>query len=313
VRAATFGGGGYNACRAMLHCFLAFFLHFWDKVFVCLHWPFCPGVFIAFLAVAAVIVTFRLTPETTKGEKAIWIIVSFLLMFGEICMLSKDREAHDKAEKMAERLRWEQSVSINFLLSQSQDAQNDLSYLRKKSDEAKGNYKLTAELRPKIAEAEARAEATSKELSLAMAPGIVDAMDYWAREWQEEDRKIDTPENSALENLPANATLEQRYAVRAPFDRRKAELAENYLRQLRPTLRAANTLREQLLKNVEQSKEDRENAIVFDKVMAGQTINWNDMGRIAGYMRRLVARFSISRHLALLRRYGKGYWPNLFA
>jgi hypothetical protein len=58
----------------------------------CFHWPFCPGVFIGILAFFAAVVTFR---SPSRIEKAMWIIVFFGLMIGEIAMMSKDREAHE--------------------------------------------------------------------------------------------------------------------------------------------------------------------------------------------------------------------------
>lgn len=59
----------------------------------CLHWPFCPGVFIAILAVVAAIAAFRDSPS--RPEKAIWTLVFLLLMSAEIVMIGKDRDVQD--------------------------------------------------------------------------------------------------------------------------------------------------------------------------------------------------------------------------
>jgi hypothetical protein len=65
----------------------------------CLHWPFCPGVFIAILAFVAAAVTFR--KEPSKREKMIWLVVFFTLMLGEIWMMSIDRSAQERAHEQA--------------------------------------------------------------------------------------------------------------------------------------------------------------------------------------------------------------------
>jgi hypothetical protein len=62
----------------------------------CLHWPFCPGVFIAILAFVAAVVTFR---DPGKTEKAIWILVFLGLMSGEVWMMSKDRTETNRKQK----------------------------------------------------------------------------------------------------------------------------------------------------------------------------------------------------------------------
>src|SRR6266568_6195368 len=62
----------------------------------CLHWPFCPGVFIAILAFLAAAVTFR---DPGKTEKAIWTLVFLGLMCGEVWMMSKDRTENNRKQK----------------------------------------------------------------------------------------------------------------------------------------------------------------------------------------------------------------------
>jgi hypothetical protein len=63
----------------------------------CMHWPFCPGVFIAILAFVAAAVTLRKEPG--PREKAIWLFVFLGLMCAEVWMMSKDRTSNVAKEK----------------------------------------------------------------------------------------------------------------------------------------------------------------------------------------------------------------------
>ncbi len=63
----------------------------------CLHWPFCPGVFIAILAVMAALVTFWERPP--RLVRVFFTFIFLALMWCEVWMMSKDRAAHDLAER----------------------------------------------------------------------------------------------------------------------------------------------------------------------------------------------------------------------
>jgi hypothetical protein len=63
----------------------------------CLHWPFCPGVFIAVLAFTAAAVTFRENPK--PREKATWTFIFMGLMCAEVYMMSKDRTENNRKQK----------------------------------------------------------------------------------------------------------------------------------------------------------------------------------------------------------------------
>src|SRR5258708_3846789 len=71
--------------------------HLW--LLKCLHWPFCPGVFIAILAVVAGTVTFWEHPP--RWFKAISVCVFLLLMSAEVWMMSVDRERSDSDQAAA--------------------------------------------------------------------------------------------------------------------------------------------------------------------------------------------------------------------
>ncbi|MGC2363484.1 MAG: hypothetical protein WA555_00575 [Candidatus Sulfotelmatobacter sp.] len=77
-----------------------------SEIWNCLHWPFCPGVFIAILAFVAGAVAFRVE-KASRIEKAIWTFVFLMLVVAEIWMMGIDRANHDKeqADARTEQLR----------------------------------------------------------------------------------------------------------------------------------------------------------------------------------------------------------------
>ncbi len=92
------------------------------EIWNCLHWPFCPGVFIAFLAFVTAFVAFRVE-KAGRLEKGIWTFAFLLLLVAEIWMMGIDRTKHDKeqADARAEQLRKFQDIADQITSS------NDLS------------------------------------------------------------------------------------------------------------------------------------------------------------------------------------------
>lgn len=84
----------------------------------CLHWPFCPGFFIAILAFLAATVTFRKDPR--PRERAAWIFSFLILMVGEVWMMSKDHHAHEVADK---NIRDTEQDHFSTLLQMSRDTE----------------------------------------------------------------------------------------------------------------------------------------------------------------------------------------------
>ncbi len=82
------------------------------EIWICLHWPFCPGVFIAILAFVAGAVAFRVEKASTV-EKAIWTFIFLMLVVGEIWMMGIDRAKHDQeqADARSEQLRKFQEIA----------------------------------------------------------------------------------------------------------------------------------------------------------------------------------------------------------
>jgi hypothetical protein len=136
------------------------------------HWPFCPGVFIAILGVVAVILTCRLTPETKTREKVLWIITCFALMFSEIWMMSKDRDAHDASENKARGEEASQSAKLDLLTIQSGQAITAMLDIEREQRAAKGNTALLASLQSKADAARVLADDAAKQFAIAMEPNI---------------------------------------------------------------------------------------------------------------------------------------------
>jgi hypothetical protein len=90
----------------------------------CLHWPFCPGVFIAILAFVAAAVTLR--QKMGPRERAGWLFVFLSLMCAEVWMMSKDRAtniAKEKETREAEIARFKaigNGIQASMALNQSQ-------------------------------------------------------------------------------------------------------------------------------------------------------------------------------------------------
>jgi len=91
----------------------------------CLHWPFCPGVFIAVLAVVAAAVTFWEHPP--RWVKAISVGVFLLLMGAEVWMMSVDRDRND-VEQASARTREEENFRTIAKGIQASIAESDRNF-----------------------------------------------------------------------------------------------------------------------------------------------------------------------------------------
>jgi hypothetical protein len=82
-----------------------------------------PGVAMAFLAVAAIIMAVR-GPDSTRIEGGVWIAASCLLFAGEMHFLKADRQAHDTEQREIQRAeesrRQEQAQSFAKLIGDGQ-------------------------------------------------------------------------------------------------------------------------------------------------------------------------------------------------
>ena len=134
----------------------------------CLHWPFCPGLFIAILGFLAAIVTFLEKPP--RVIKALCIVLFFSMMCGEIWMISKDRDVHDKEEQDDRDLAQQQFAATNLLALQGMKANDHLADIERKIDAAKGNSQLIQSLEAQAKSARAQVDEISKQLLIAATP-----------------------------------------------------------------------------------------------------------------------------------------------
>jgi hypothetical protein len=127
-----------------------------------------------------------------------------------------------------------------------------------------------------------------------MAPGIVEEMKYWAIRWNRDDRDLENEKKAEIFKANALGDTVTNARIEAPFEKKRRELAVTYSKQLLPLLKSANYLREELLRSalmMEQTTEDNTMADIFARALAGDSIQWREMGEISGYMDNLVKKF----------------------
>jgi hypothetical protein len=276
-------------------------MHSLHGLWTCLHWPFCPGVFIAILGFMAAAVTFREKPG--PREKAVWIFVFLLLMCGEVWMMGLDRDKHDADEKQARGDAVQQAAVNAFLVGQIVDARNRLSSLDKKIDDAKGNPQLIATLESQASQERAQkdaathqllvANAGSKQVLLTLLSGVVQEMEDWHQKWLADDRAIseqiriygtDTAYFKA-KGIDPSAKISELQIKRSDQD-------AEYSKQVKSPLANANYLRQQLLQDSKTTDDDQAIAAIFTKSSEGQTINYVQMSYVTTYMEKLAQKFA---------------------
>jgi hypothetical protein len=248
----------------------------------CLHWPFCPGVFITVLAFATATATFRKEPSRT--EKRIWLLLFFGLMVAEVGMISKDRDAHDAVEADARKKQNEMLTHLNVLQYQSADSGRQLDLIRQQLGEAREehNPSLVADLKVQEDKARKKALQDSTELLAAMASGVADEMSGIMSAWTREYVDI------------TNSYLAHKYPS---YDQDVRTIAKRYLERMRPVMRNADYLREQLLQRLPPAQRmapDLEEPAIFAKVIAGEVVDRDDVNGTVAYLRGLGERVSRS-------------------
>jgi hypothetical protein len=240
------------------------------------HWPFCPGVFIGILGFVAVVVTFRLTPDTKKGEKVFWVILCFGLMWGEIWMMSKDRDKHDSDEREARQQSEQLSGSIALLVTSVNREEGHWLEIKDKIRRTTDPAAL-AILKNQADEAQKRANDAARQLAITIAPTFVNQLDSLGHQWYREE--------DAAFSYHAPYTADEGQKVRAT-------IAQKYSSQARPLLVSADYLRVQLLAllGTPQTSEDKSAALIFARAAAGESLKNEDLFNASVYLQNLVKR-----------------------
>jgi hypothetical protein len=203
---------------------------------VCLHWPFCPGVFIAFMGLLAAAVTFWKDPP--RPIKAICVLVFFVLTICEIWMMSKDRYAHDEADKSARKAEQQVSDNISLLIAAVSSGNSTVSSLKSELQAAEKarDTVLAAKLGAQIAAAQTQVNNASKQLLLTLVSRITQEMEAASRPWNIE--RVDMERK-----LTGKTDISHYYR-----DSQLTNIDVEYSAKVRPTMITANELRIQLLK-----------------------------------------------------------------
>jgi hypothetical protein len=278
-------------------------VHLLHALWTCLHWPFCPGVFISILGFSAAVVTFWEKPP--KLAKGLGVALFFALMCGEIAMMGVDRDKHDQVEEEARKAAGQQATINDLLVGQLSDASNKLSGLDKKINDAKGNPQLIATLESQASQARAQkdaathqlllANAGSKQLLLTVLSGVVQEMKDWEQKWH--------VDNDLIEQEIQKYVTDKGY-FRARGSDPDAKIAElkvkqlsrnaEYSRQVRTLLTNANYLREQLLQGSQPNDGCKPADAIFAKSLAGETLNYTGMLFVTSCTEILAKRFASS-------------------
>ena len=191
-----------------------------------------PGNAVLALGVAAVLMTVW---EMKWQHKAIWLSLVFFLAFLEHKSIDKDRfDSNEQTRRLVENTT-RLVTQVGLFAPQLVQYSNQLADFKTHLQLAERNHDmvLSTELRDKIARVQKQYDDTSIALVLANASNIIAQMDGWLRQWREEDLK-------GRHRTPAGRG-DPEYLNEMPI------LEQKYAAQMKPTMTAANFIRQQLL------------------------------------------------------------------
>jgi hypothetical protein len=84
----------------------------------------------------------------------------------------------------------------------------------------------------------------------------------------------------------------EREGIAQDLAKKRLSLNTSYSHQVIPLMTSADYLRKGLLADSTQTPEDKRNAEIFDRVLAGENIDWVGMINATGYMGKLVKKFA---------------------
>lgn len=128
-----------------------------------------------------------------------------------------------------------------------------------------------------------------------MAAGILADLQFWANKWDVDDRALDSWHQHNRDRIrmanPDMTVGDLDLAATQDYLKRKTELNLLNTKQVLPVMTNANYLRQEMLQDVQQTDEDKKNAVIFAKVLAGEPIDWGQMAVVSGYMQVLTRKF----------------------
>jgi hypothetical protein len=264
----------YVVCIAVVQLFLACLYFYW-----CTHLP-STGKAVLVIGIVAVLMTF----DMAKPLKGACLVLVFALAFLENKSIDKDRTiakadqdaafaiARNTANTVTQTL-----TSVTLLRSQVDDYSSQMREADRNHD-----VKLVAQLRTEK-------EAAQKQLLLAMLPGALKEMEYWAHRWELDDNDLVLMTDRARgDSSPQSASRVSELL------QKKVHQDITYTSQVLPIMTSANYLREQLLRGSTETLEDKRNAAVFAKVLAGGPISWGEMRIATVYMENLSKKFALT-------------------
>jgi hypothetical protein len=235
----------------------------------CLHWPFCPGVFIAILAFVAAAVTFWDHPP--RWVKALSIAVFLFLMVGEVWMMSADRERND-ADQEAARSREE----LNFKTIAA-GIQGSIEQSRSDFDVTMGQFAAQRGNLARLQQQETRLEHELSEKPLSdmssaelatKARVIAHQMRACLQNYQYQDNELSMIYYDHLEGQGSGMTAKDKREWKEEEGKKRNDLKLQYEAFARIIIAAANRIRAQMVKFVgplQSTPDDANRAPWFEK------------------------------------------------
>jgi hypothetical protein len=258
-----------------------------------LQWPFPPGVFIAILGCWAAIVT--LFKEPTRPIKALYVFLFFALMCGEIFMLGRDRDARERTEKESRDSSERELSNLALLTHQVTTTDAHIGDLKLEIDAAKGNPQILASLQAQVTVAKSEAAKASRELLIATTPGIAQELHDLGLRWYNEDGSLITIAATSHSMDP-----DKQESERNELTQKRLSLAQKYLELAQPSMLTADYLRQQLIQQLgpsEPTTEDRNEAAVFARAVAGQPITSLELSGAGSYLLTLSKRVAAKKDM----------------
>jgi hypothetical protein len=254
---------------------------------LCVYWWWhvpVPSKAVLVIGVIAVFVPFM---KMRRIHKSMWLAIVFALALIENKAINTDyAQAEDRAQKLSSTVQTTLNTTDTTLrrvqetLDTEKQTQSSVSLVGSRIDGLSSEIRIARQRNDYATAARLESEKAElqKEALLAVAPGTISSLNYWGEKWTNDDNMLERKQGSFNTDNPEN--LPKIQAVQTE----RLNLATQYSNQLRPLMTSANYLREQLLANSELTQADREQAVVFNKIVSGQTIGWRDMEHAAFYM-----------------------------